>query len=242
MENKNTYKNNNSINLLILGDSGTGKTSLIHSMIYNEFYENIFPTRGSEFNRKTYEIIDSPKQSREIFINFMDISGQEKYLILSESTISKYINWDSIILVYSIDNKDSFNNLETIWIELINKYFDIKSKLLWIIGNKCDLEKERRVTKEEEKELCEKYNANFVLCSAKANINIMELYENIIKKILELKNDDNFGDKIITVKRTRYRSVCPFFSDYYTEEYEEKVRISNYENNNKKKKNKKCNS
>ena len=234
-------KSNNAI-VIFAGNSLTGKTSLINSRT-NQFEELLLPTKSIDSYIETPQIPISENEFIEYKLNILDLPGQERYRTFASMAFRR--NCDCIVLVYSINNRKSFENIDS-WIGLINEFKDIKKIQLYLIGNKCDLIQEQQVSEEEGKIMAEKYGATFMLCSAKNKQNIAELFEGMIKKIYEIRNcDHKFGIHKKRIKKTRnhYHSVCPYFSDYYveTEEYEEIVTIDEDKDDKGKKLNKKQN-
>ena len=114
--NENNKKNEtNEIKVILLGDTGVGKTSIILRYSTNKFDENGLSTIGSNFTKKT---VKSEEDKNEYILNIWDTSGQEKY-----RAVTKLFVQDSniVILVYSIDNKESFNILD-FWYKQVNMW------------------------------------------------------------------------------------------------------------------------
>ena len=165
------------INIITLGNSSVGKTSLIQRYV-DEIFEDTFATIG--FNTKFKNKILSNGEKLKVF--FYDTSGQEKYNSLSFNYIK---NCHGILLMYDISNKKSFIKIK----DWLNNIFEHKDKdfPILLLGNKCDLEEKREVTKEEGDQLAKELKLNFYETSNKDNINIekaiTELIEMIYKKL-----------------------------------------------------------
>ena len=165
------------INIITLGNSSVGKTSLIQRYV-DEIFEDTFATIG--FNTKFKNKILSNGEKLKVF--FYDTSGQEKYNSLSFNYIK---NCHGILLMYDISNKKSFIKIK----DWLNNIFEHKDKdfPILLLGNKCDLEEKREVTKEEGDQLAKELKLNFYETSNKDNINIekaiTELIEMVYKKL-----------------------------------------------------------
>ena len=165
---------------IIIGDSFVGKSKILLRYTNNSYNENFVITIGAEFGAKTINI-----DGQEIRIQIWDTAGMENFKSI---TRSYYKNSICALIVYDISNKDSFKNVLN-WIEDC-KVFSPKNILLVLIGNKCDLEEKRQVSKEEGKKVAEENDMIFFETSAKDNININEVFLKSAQKILEnIKNN-----------------------------------------------------
>ena len=151
-----------SFKLIFIGDSSVGKSCLTTKAVKNEFEDYYQATVGFEFMTFNLKLND-----KIIKFQIWDTCGQEIY----KSLISNfYRNSALAVLVYSIDNKESFNHIEN-WLN------DLKSQAnedvrIFLVGNKADLEEERKVTKEEGEKYKLDYNLDlFMETSAKTGQN-----------------------------------------------------------------------
>ena len=165
------------INIITLGNSSVGKTSLIQRYV-DEIFKDTLATIG--FNTKFKTKILSNGEKLKVY--FYDTSGQEKYNSLSFNYIK---NCHGILLMYDISKKESFLKIK----DWLNNIFEHKDKdfPILLLGNKCDLEEKREVTKEEGDQLAKELKLNFYETSNKDNINIekaiTELIEMVYKKL-----------------------------------------------------------
>ena len=169
--------------IIIIGDSGVGKSCLSLRATKNVFESLYSPTIGFEFMTFFIKVDDRP-----IKLQIWDTCGQEVY----RSLISSFYNNSSLaIVVYSIDNEDSFNNLEFWLNELRTKGNpDIN---IFLIGNKADLEEQRKVTKEAAQEFADNNKVKiFLETSAKTGFNAQNIFIEAAKLLYEqqLKNRD----------------------------------------------------
>ena len=151
-----------SFKLIFIGDSSVGKSCLTTKAVKNEFEDYYQATVGFEFMTFNLKLND-----KIIKFQIWDTCGQEIY----KSLISNFYRNSSLaVLVYSIDNKESFNHIEN-WLN------DLKSQAnedvrIFLVGNKADLEEERKVTKEEGEKYKLDYNLDlFMETSAKTGQN-----------------------------------------------------------------------
>ena len=166
------------IKLLIVGDTGVGKSNFIYRYTKEQFSDNSLSSVGFESNSKEIEITD-----KKVIVQLWDSAGEEKFKSITKNLFSRV---QGIIIVYDITNKQSFLNIPN-WIKLIKEENDNIPYTL--AGNKCDLKRERVVQEEEGEKFSQDNNIDFLETSAKQNINIMECINNFVKKIV---NSDNF--------------------------------------------------
>ena len=185
-----------SFKLIFIGDSSVGKSCLTAKAVKNNFEEYYQATVGFEFLTFNMKVND-----KVIKLQIWDTCGQEIY----KSLISNFYRNSSLaVLVYAIDNKESFNHVET-WLN------DLKSQAnpdvrIFLIGNKADLEEDRKVKKEEGEKYKEDQHLDlFMETSAKTGLNARNvlveaakiLYNDYLKfdEMNNNNNDDNNNNK-----------------------------------------------
>ena len=198
--------------VITLGDSGVGKTSIIRRYVYNIFDDNSIATIGLAFSFKDIKL----KNKKKVQIKAIDTGGQEKYRALAKSYFK---NTDAVLFVFGLDDKISYQNM-TEWIKLFNENHNGKEGIpLYLIGNKSDLE---RIV---DKNLIEEFAKNNNLCykevSAKENICIDEIFEEIAEKLYEDYEKSGRGKRSQSVikiaqnkKKEKKKSCCSLNSDY----------------------------
>ena len=155
------------LKLIVVGNQGTGKTSILNRFVSETFDENYQATIGLDFHSKNITIHD-----QDVRLIIYDTAGQEKF----RSLIPMYIREAQIILfIYDISDKESFDSIPK-WIQQVNDVIN-KEVVFALIGNKLDLESNRKVTFEEGKKLAEKNNYVFQEVSAKTGGNFEKLFE-----------------------------------------------------------------
>ncbi len=158
--------------LILLGDSGVGKTNLISRYISNSFDENTRATIGVEFFCKNYRI----NHKKLIKVEIWDTAGQERYKAI---TSVYYKGAKGAFIVYDITSRKSFENIDK-WIGEINEKTSNEVKLI-IIGNKTDLKNEREITSEEALVKFEDRDIPIIETSALEDTNVNEAFINLIK-------------------------------------------------------------
>jgi Ras-related protein Rab-22 len=167
-----------SFKIVLLGDSGVGKTCIISRYISNTFDRNAPSTNGASYASKNINIED-----KEVTLNIWDTAGQEKYKSLTKFF---YKDASAAILVYDITSEESFRNMKTYWFEQVKEQGP-KNIILSVVGNKSDLYNKEEVKEEDGKQFADKIGAIFELTSAKNNTGINDLYMNIAEKYLNSK-------------------------------------------------------
>ena len=155
------------LKLIVVGNQGTGKSCILNRFVNETFEENYQATIGLDFQSKNITIHD-----QDVRLIIYDTAGQEKF----RSLIPMYIREAQIILlVYDISDKDSFDAMPN-WIQEVKEVLN-KEVVFALIGNKMDLESQRKVSYEEGKKLAEKNNFVFQEVSAKTGKNFENLFE-----------------------------------------------------------------
>ncbi|KAH8507612.1 hypothetical protein H0E87_009961 [Populus deltoides] len=180
--------------LLMIGDSGVGKSSLLLSFTSDTF-EDLSPTIGVDFKVKFLNIGGknlklaiwdtekdlvgqvSPADSQCLFT-----AGQERFRTL---TSSYYRGAQGIIMVYDVTRRDTFTNLSEIWAKEIDLYSTNQDCIKMLVGNKVDKESDRAVSKKEGINFAREYGCLFIECSAKTRVNVQQCFEELVLKILD---------------------------------------------------------
>ena len=170
------------IKLLIVGDSGVGKSNFIYRYTKDKFSSSNFSSSGFDSNSKEIEISD-----KKIIVKLWDSAGQEKFKSITKNLFTRV---QGIIILYDITNKKSFLNVKN-WINLIKETDNTIPYVL--AGNKCDLENQRVVEEDDAIKFSNDNNIDFLETSAKQDINIMECINNFVNKIV---NSENFNRNI----------------------------------------------
>jgi Ras-related protein Rab-22 len=171
--------------VVLLGDSGVGKTCIISRYISGAFDQNSPTTNGASYASKIVEIAN-----KSVSLDIWDTAGQEKY-----KSLTKFFYKDAkvAILVYDITQKESFTNMKQYWYEQL-KEFGSKDIIIGVAGNKCDMYEKEDVSENEGKEFAEQIGAFFEMTSAKNNTGINDLFMNAAQRFFDPNYKQNPED------------------------------------------------
>ena len=159
--------------LLLIGDSGVGKSCLLLRFADDTYTESYISTIGVDFKIRTINV-----DGKKVKLQIWDTAGQERFRTI---TSSYYRGAHGIIVVYDVTDQATFNNVKQ-WLEEIDRYAcESVTKLL--IGNKCDLEDSRAVDVDTAKEFADSLNIPFLETSAKGPSNVEEAFVTITREI-----------------------------------------------------------
>lgn len=170
--------------VVIVGDSGVGKSNILLRFTENNFSFSFHPTIGVDFKIKTFQY-----ESFTVKLQLWDTAGQERFKNVANTY---YKGAHAVLLVYDITNPSSFKSLEK-WIEEVEGHSDCMLVKL-LVGNKVDLEDQRKVSLGEAKLFAEKLNIKFLETSAKDTINIDEAFSCLVKESIEAVNKKRITD------------------------------------------------
>lgn len=180
--------------LLLIGDSGVGKTSILFRFSDDAFNTTFISTIGIDFKIKTVEL-----KGKKIKLQIWDTAGQERFHTI---TTSYYRGAMGIMLVYDITNIKSFENIAR-WLRNIDEHANEDVETM-ILGNKSDKEDQRVVSRERGQAIAREHGVRFMETSAKANMNIeaafMELAEAILNKTPS-KDTQEASDKVLVERK-----------------------------------------
>ena len=163
-----------SFKVVLVGESGVGKTSIITQFIDQTFQEDQQSTTGGTFSTKSV-ICDGGKILK---FEIWDTAGQEKYRSLTKMF---YKDANAAVMVYDVTRKDSFEELKNYWASQI-KESSPENIILAIAANKSDLIEQEVVDEENARNFAKEIGAIFVSTSAKNSEGINSLFEEIAKK------------------------------------------------------------
>eukprot|EP01099_Mayorella_cantabrigiensis_P009049 TRINITY_DN971_c0_g1_i1.p1 TRINITY_DN971_c0_g1~~TRINITY_DN971_c0_g1_i1.p1 ORF type:complete len:210 (+),score=50.69 TRINITY_DN971_c0_g1_i1:60-689(+) len=186
------------IKLLLIGDSGVGKSCLLLRFSDDSFTQNFIATIGIDFKIRTIEL-----DGKRIKLQIWDTAGQERFRTI---TTAYYRGAMGILLVYDVSDQKSFANIRN-WIQNVDEHAsESVNKIL--LGNKCDVSN-RVVSYEEGSTLAKEYSIEFLETSAKNNINVEEAFVTITKEIKRRFVDDPNSPTPITLNQNRSNTNEP---------------------------------
>eukprot|EP01130_Rhizamoeba_saxonica_P000340 TRINITY_DN1030_c0_g3_i1.p1 TRINITY_DN1030_c0_g3~~TRINITY_DN1030_c0_g3_i1.p1 ORF type:complete len:202 (-),score=57.70 TRINITY_DN1030_c0_g3_i1:94-699(-) len=163
------------LKLLLIGDSGVGKSSLLLRFSDNTFSDSFISTIGVDFKIKTMDVNDTHCK-----LQIWDTAGQERFRTI---TSSYYRGANGIIVVFDVTNGDSFENVKK-WLQEIERYAadDVQRVL---VGNKCDMENDRQVTESDARDFSDMLAIPYLEASAKSCQNVEDVFFTVAKAIVE---------------------------------------------------------
>jgi len=166
------------LKIIILGDSGVGKTSLMNQYVAKKFDNRYKATIGADFLTK--DVVD-PTTSDPVTLQLWDTAGQERFQSLGSAF---YRGADACVLVFDITSQDSFAHL-TSWME----EFAIQAgkKPYVLIGNKSDLNDRRQVTAKTARQWAQEENVSYFETSAKDSTGVDQAFQTIAELALKSK-------------------------------------------------------
>ena len=188
--------------LLLIGDSGVGKTCILFRFSDDAFNTTFISTIGIDFKIKTIEL-----RGKKIKLQIWDTAGQERFHTITTSyyryrnqnslSYSFYVNLIKmvffsrgamgIMLVYDITNSKSFDNIAK-WLRNIQEHANEDVEKM-ILGNKCDMEDKRVIPKERGEMIAKENGIRFLETSAKTNVNIEKAFMELSEAILDKTTD-----------------------------------------------------
>ena len=161
-----------SIKIILIGDSGAGKTNLITVAAGYEFNSNSLTTRACSYIQKKYTINNS-----EYKVNVWDTIGQEKYRSLTKIFVKES---KIVIFVYDITNRNSFESLP-FWKKIVDELLS-DTPVLGIVGNKMDLYVDEQIKSDEVEKYANEIGAKLLLTSAKTD---SSSFSNFLEELLQ---------------------------------------------------------
>jgi Ras-related protein Rab-1A len=159
--------------LVLIGNSGVGKTCLLLRFADDNFIDSYISTIGVDFRFRTITL-----DNKKIKLQIWDTAGQERFRTI---TSAYYRGADGLILVYDVSSRDSFNAIEE-WLADVDRYVEDKVVKI-ILGNKADL-KEREVDSDEAQQFCDKLGLEYFETSAKTADNVDAIFNHMAHKLI----------------------------------------------------------
>jgi small GTP-binding protein len=198
---KENYTNyDNLIKIVIIGDSGVGKSNYLYRFVEGEFCPIHEATVGFDYKSKVSYL---PKAKKKVKFQIWDTAGQEKYMSINKNLFQRV---QGIILMYDISFEKSFTNLDK-WMTVIKQLAD--GIPLILIGNKIDLENLRKVSKERGEQFANDNNIDFFESSGKSGENVEESFIFLGEQIFRLnknKNNNDTNEYVISKETTNKKT------------------------------------
>ena len=167
--------------IILVGDSGVGKTCLLSMYVKGECGPTI-PTIAVEFCTKEIELADNYK----VKVQLWDTAGQERFKSLA---MTYYRKAYGILLLFDVTKRSSFISCKN-YLEEVRLNSD-KNCVIYLIGNKIDLENQRQISHDEAELFAKKEKIKYVETSAIKNLRVEEVFSSLLNNIYEIKKEEN---------------------------------------------------
>ena len=175
--------------VVLVGDSFVGKTNIMSKYLKDEFHEDSKATVGVEFGSKQFTI-----EGHSIKAQIWDTAGQERYKAI---TSAYYKGAKGAFVVYDITRKTSFESIDR-WVNDLTAAADKKITIV-VIGNKCDLEDQRQITKEQGEEKSAKLEVAFLETSALSGENLDKAFELMMNEIYKKCHEEMLAENDLEI-------------------------------------------
>ncbi len=177
--------------VLLIGNSGVGKSSLFLRFVDDIWEDSFVPTIGVDFKVKTLSIED-----KKIKLQIWDTAGQERFRTIISSY---YKGAHGILLIFDLSDIETFKSLNN-WLIEIERNAN-KNVIKVLIGNKCDLTEERKVSVQEVNEFAEINGMKYVETSAKDNINVIDAFSTLGMELIAASQDNHQIGQVKEMKK-----------------------------------------
>ena len=164
------------VKIVLLGDGGVGKTSLVYRFIENRFSRDFKSTLGVNLLKKRIKIDD-----KDVSCQIWDLGGQEAYRKLRKLYLE---GAQGALIVFDVLSQKSYDNLED-WVQ---SFIQIRGKdmPMLLIANKIDMQEQRVITKAQSEAYAKKYNMKLIETSAATGVNVETAFEELIRLVVAM--------------------------------------------------------
>ena len=188
-----------SLKVTLIGNTAVGKTALINQFVNNSYIDNPIATIGCDKFSKIERI-----NNLKIKLNLWDTAGQERFRSLSPMFLK---GSNIVILVYDITNKNSFEEIEQFWLDIVKE--NTTNFILSVAANKSDLYQKEEVNEEVGRNFAQREGAYFFTTSAKNYNNTQQLFLDLAQIYIEkFGANNNKNQKVLTNKKSKNSISC----------------------------------
>ena len=190
--------------VLLLGDSSVGKTCFLLRYCDKSFQDVHLSTIGLDYRLKTITL----KNNRTVKLQIWDTAGQDRFRAITKNY---YKSANGVILIYDITNIQTYENVKN-WISQIKEEAN-PNVIIYLVGNKIDLPKEKRVVKiEAGQKIADEFSLSFKEASAKNGDNVNQIFEELVEQIDEkfyklLANKNKKMNKL-NLRKKKHKKFC----------------------------------
>jgi small GTP-binding protein len=163
--------------IVLIGDTGVGKSCIIHRFIQNTFEENFVSTMGSAYLKKKMHV----QKKGDFVLEIWDTAGQEKYRSITKIF---YKEASAVIVVFDITRKETFESIVHFWYNELKENTPKETQII-LVGNKNDLYEYEEGSVEDRKQFADEKGITYITVSAKTGYNIQSLFETLAQTLAE---------------------------------------------------------
>jgi len=175
--------------LVLIGDSGVGKSCLLLRFADDAFTESYISTIGVDFRFRTLKI-----DQKTVKLQIWDTAGQERFRTI---TSAYYRGADGIIMVFDVTNMESFDHVND-WLKEVNRYA-AEGTVKLLVGNKSDRTADKVVTEAQAKEFADELGIPFIETSAKSSKNVEEAFLTMAGELIRQRDSRGGGNESIGI-------------------------------------------
>ena len=185
--------------ILLLGDSSVGKTCFLMRYTDNTFQDIHMSTIGLDYKLKNVQL----ENGKMVKIQVWDTAGQDRFRSITKNY---YKGAHGIILIYDVTEQKSFDNVKN-WMAQIKEEVSDRVTIV-LVGNKIDDEDNRKIATEQGESMAKEYGIMFFECSAKTGQHIDEIFNNLVKKVVDNFSKSAENGQKLKNKKKKGKGCC----------------------------------